>query len=232
MQPRVRLRLHWRGLSTLALGLAIAGAAVSGASFLPHATWGAHVEPIRCEVAPSEAIPAPIELEMLGLINEARAAAGAGPVALSEHLMRAASWKVLDESNAISGPFGHTDTLGRSPFQRAVDCGYRTLAGAPLGGAGENISTGYSLGSVTRAHAAFMSSPGHRANLLSPNWIAVGIAFVDEGSSDKRWVTIFGSGADENPLEFEPPEPLVPDPAPEPPAKNEVVIVGVSADGP
>ena len=231
MRTAVGLRLSFPTLRMLLAGLAIGLAAAGAVVALPATTLGSHVEPIRCDVADSEAIPAATEIEMLALINGARAAVGSAPVALSTHLMRAASWKVLDDSNAIwSASFGHTDTLGRRSFERAMDCGYRTASGAPLGGTGENISTGFSFGTAAGAHAGFMGSPGHRANLLRPNWVAAGIAFSDEGPSDKRWVLIFGSGEDENPLVLEPPAPLIP--SPPPPMKTEVVLVGVSADGP
>jgi uncharacterized protein YkwD len=117
------------------------------------------------------------ELEMLALVNAARAQAGAGPLAVSPNLNRAAAWK--SEDSSASGPgFSHTDSLGRAPFERAVDCGYPT-------GAAENIAYGYPSAQATLT--AWMGSPGHRANILNASYVAIGI-----GRSGSAWTLNFG----------------------------------------
>lgn len=43
---------------------------------------------------------------------------------------------------------------------------------------GENLATGYQVGSstnYTEVEAAFMASPEHRANILNPNYSAIGL---------------------------------------------------------
>jgi hypothetical protein len=92
------------------------------------------------------------ELQMLVLINQKRAEVGMSPVVASPNLSRAAAWKSFDSS--ASGPgFSHTDSLGRGPNLRAVDCGYP-------GSAGENVAYGY--GGAQTTLDAWMKSPGHR----------------------------------------------------------------------
>ncbi|GAB4329196.1 MAG: hypothetical protein Kow0010_13380 [Dehalococcoidia bacterium] len=122
------------------------------------------------------------ELEMLALINEARAAEGLNAVTPSPALNRAAAWKSEDAS---AGPpnFSHRDSLGRTtvdppPNNRAIDCGYPDVAG-------ENIAYGYRSARAT--FEAWMNSPGHRANILSHWYVVVGI-----GRSGDRWTTTFG----------------------------------------
>ena len=122
------------------------------------------------------------EQQMLTLINGARAAAGLAPLKLSPNLNRSAAWKSAD-SSASGSSFSHTDSLGRSPFQRAVDCGYAT-------GAGENIAYGYGGNDPAGAQATFtawMNSPGHKANILLAGYKVIGI-----GAHGTAWTTDFG----------------------------------------
>lgn len=134
----------------------------------------------NCDTATAELDDA--ELEMLALINEARAAEGLNTLTPSPALNRAAAWKSEDSS---AGPpsFSHRDSLGRTtvdppPKNRAIDCGYPDVAG-------ENIAYGYRFARAT--FDAWMNSPGHRANILSTYYVVVGI-----GRSGDRWTTTFG----------------------------------------
>lgn len=122
------------------------------------------------------------ELEMLDLINAARVAEGLNALVPSPALNRAAAWKSEDSS---AGPpnFSHRDSLGRTtvdppPNNRAMDCGYPDVAG-------ENIAYGYPSARAT--FEAWLSSPGHRANILSTYYVVVGI-----GHAGDRWTTTFG----------------------------------------
>src|SRR5688572_9693986 len=78
------------------------------------------------------------ELAFLGTINAHRAQHGAGPLTISASLNRAAAWMVQDM--AANNRFGHTDSLGREPSTRIVDCGYPIAGGENLA-AGTNRST-------------------------------------------------------------------------------------------
>src|SRR5690606_10226474 len=64
------------------------------------------------------------------------------------------------------------------PSERARDCGYP-------GGAAENIAWGY--GTVSSTLTGWMNSPGHRANILNSNYVAIGV-----GNVGGTWVTNFG----------------------------------------
>lgn len=71
--------------------------------------------------------------------------------------------------------FAHNNPEGQSPFDRM------TQAGVSYSYAGENLAINTSVDSAERA---FMNSPGHRANILSPNYsqVGVGVAHSSNGS--------------------------------------------------
>jgi uncharacterized protein YkwD len=71
------------------------------------------------------------------------------------------------------GYFSHVTPEGRSPFDRMNESGvaYRT--------AGENLALAPTL---TIAHTGLMNSPGHRANILRPEFGRLGIGIVDGGA--------------------------------------------------
>ena len=101
---------------------------------------------------------------MLNLLNQDRAANGLSPLALDPELSRIARIKSCDMRD--NRYFAHESPT----YGRAADMlrrfGYRFSA------AGENIAH---HATVEKAQAAFMSSQGHRRNILSANWEKVGI---------------------------------------------------------
>lgn len=118
----------------------------------------------------------PLELGMLALINDERAAAGLEPLQLITLLNDAAethsAWML--ETNV----FSHSGDDGSSPTDRMEDAGY-SFEGASL--ALENIGWQSARGEegfvddVTQVHASLMNSPGHRANILNPDAEDIGI---------------------------------------------------------
>lgn len=141
------------------------------------------------------------EQQLLAAINNLRANPPAGFSAVpalknSPTLSQAAAWKSFDSSASGAG-FSHTDSLGRSPGQRAADCGHPS-------GVGENIAYGY--GSVQSVMAAWIASPGHLNNMLLPYYKVVGIGLASGG----RWTTDFSAHDDSGvspPTNTQPPPP-------------------------
>ena len=78
--------------------------------------------------------------------------------------------------------FNHTSPTYGSPFDvlKANGIAYRY--------AGENIA---GAPTVERAHNALMQSPGHRANILNPNYNYIGIGIVDGGRYGKMYTQTF-----------------------------------------
>lgn len=78
------------------------------------------------------------EAAFLAIINKYRADNGAQPLRISPALTQAAYWMATDM--AAKNYFGHTDSLGRSPWTRMLDCGY-PIAGSENLAAGTNRSS-------------------------------------------------------------------------------------------
>lgn len=129
------------------------------------------------------------EQAFLGLINNYRAQNGLGALTISTNLTRAATWHATDMG--ANNYFSHTDSLGRSPSTRAIDCGY------PIG-AGENIAAGGAWQSAQSAFTAWRNSAGHNANMLNGSYRQIGIARVYTNSSTYGWywVNQFGTTND------------------------------------
>jgi len=120
------------------------------------------------------------ESKMLELLNAERKKAGLKPLENDMRLVdisRKKSKDMIDKNY-----FGHTSPTYGSPFDALKNNGvsYRyageNLAGAPT---------------VERAHSGLMNSPGHRANILNPNFTHVGIGIVDGGPYGKMYTQTF-----------------------------------------
>lgn len=112
------------------------------------------------------------ENAMLVMINNERTTRGLKPLKLNtgaRSVARAYSKRMLAE-----GYFSHIDNDGHTPFDRL------RAGNVPFGAAGENLALAPSL---QRAHNGLMNSPGHRANILSKHYRAVGIGIIDAGSN-------------------------------------------------
>ena len=126
------------------------------------------------------------EQAFLVLINNYRAQNGLGALKTSYMLSKSSAWKSKDlGTNAY---FAHDDTpIGRSWFQRSVDCGYdhNTYVG-------ENIAAGY--GNAQSVFDGWKASSGHNANMLGSNYTVIGIgkAVVSGSPYGTYWTTVFG----------------------------------------
>jgi len=105
------------------------------------------------------------ERRMFELLNDARKAAGVAPLAPDAELRRIASGHTEDMIDHDF--FGHVSPSHGTPQDRA------TQSGILVSQFGENIA---SASTPEQAHTGLMESPGHRANMLSPNFTHVGIA--------------------------------------------------------
>ena len=108
---------------------------------------------------------------MLELVNRERAAAGLAPLAPDPELTEVARAHSTDMF--ARGYFSHITPEGRSPFDRM------NAAGVKYQTAGENLALAPTL---PIAHNGLMNSPGHRANILRPEFGRVGIGIMDGGA--------------------------------------------------
>lgn len=121
--------------------------------------------------------PSPQE-QVVVLANTARAEAGCGPVHIDDRLTGAA--QAHSEDMAAHDYFSHTSLDGTTWDQRVKAAGY------PEPG-GENIAQGQR--SAEAVHDAWMSSPGHRRNILDCSFTAVGVGLEPDTWT---WTQDFG----------------------------------------
>lgn len=111
-----------------------------------------------------------LEARMLQLVNRERIAAGLRPLAPDPELTEVARRHSADMF--ARGYFAHNTPEGRDPFDRMHEANVRFLT------AGENLALAPTL---EVAHRGLMNSPGHRANILNPDFGRVGVGIMDGG---------------------------------------------------
>lgn len=101
---------------------------------------------------------------LLKLLNQDRISAGLPPLTVDPELSRIA--RIKSEDMRDRNYFAHESPTFGKARQMLTHFGYRFT------GCGENIAH---HATVQKAQAAFMTSEGHRRNILSPVWGKVGI---------------------------------------------------------
>ncbi|MFF0224623.1 CAP domain-containing protein [Streptomyces sp. NPDC004629] len=130
--------------------------------------------------------PAPVsaraaaEAEVLMLVNGERAKAGCDALTANGALARLA--EAFSEDMAARDFFDHTDPDGATPWDRATAAGVTGLGG-------ENIARGQA--DAAAVMAAWMDSPGHRANILNCDFKTLGVG-VHFASGGPWWTQDFG----------------------------------------
>ncbi|MGH2500710.1 MAG: CAP domain-containing protein [Candidatus Limnocylindria bacterium] len=120
-----------------------------------------------------------VESELLGLINELRAARGLAELKVSGALVASSQW--LSADMAANDYFSHTSLDGRSPQQRMADAGYPAFATST----GEDLAAGQL--SAREVLQSWIDSPAHLAVLLDPGFRAAGIGRAYQEASTYRW---------------------------------------------
>jgi uncharacterized protein YkwD len=129
-------------------------------------------ETLKLPYTVADSKPRPdLEAKMLELVNEERAKEGLKPLAPDPELREVARLHSIDMFRR--GYFSHYTPEGGSPFDRMKE------AGVSFRAAGENLALGPTL---TIAHNGLMNSPGHRANILRPQFGRLGIGIMDGGA--------------------------------------------------
>lgn len=139
--------------------------------------------------------PSRLKQELLDAVNSERAKAGLRPLRLDPTLSQIADFyacRLID-----GGFFQHIDADDKSTVvTRAGSFGYAFLK------IGENLAA--EQRTVKEVMAAWMDSPGHRANLLDPTFTEIGIAVKLGGAYGTYWVQEFGRPLTDGPLPVTP----------------------------
>jgi uncharacterized protein YkwD len=156
-------------------------APISSPSAGPTASPTGSPDPLAsASAAASAAAAAAAQDEVLALVNAERAANGCQPLTASPALTALAS--AFSEEMAVKNFFSHTDPSGKTPWDRAAAAGITDLGG-------ENIARGQQT--PADVMAAWMQSPGHRANILNCSYRSLGVG-VYYGPDGPWWTQDFG----------------------------------------
>ncbi|KUN19967.1 stress protein [Streptomyces antibioticus] len=121
--------------------------------------------------------------EVVDRTNRERTRHGLPPLTVDPHLTAAAQ---AHSTDMIARAFySHTSPDGSRPWDRAA------AAGANRRSIGENIACGQR--SPAEVVEGWMNSPGHRANILKPDFTHIGIGFAGGGSAGTYWTQLFGA---------------------------------------
>ena len=117
------------------------------------------------------------ENEVVRLVNVERAKVGVAPLKVNWQLSRVSRIKCEDMRDKKY--FSHTSPTYGSPFDMMKNFGISYMA------AGENIA----MGQVSPAEVmkSWMNSPGHKQNILSPNYTEIGVGYA----SGNYWGQMF-----------------------------------------
>lgn len=119
--------------------------------------------------APDNSGISDLEQQVVDLVNQERAAYGLAPLTLSTELCNGARLKSQDMLN--NGYFSHYSPTYGSPFEMMDSLGIETW------GAAENIARGQKT--AEEVMNSWMNSPGHRANILSEEYVKIGVGYAD-----------------------------------------------------
>lgn len=120
------------------------------------------------------------ERKMLEMVNAERAQMGAPPLVIDQSIVQVARAHSFDMWQKQY--FAHENREGETPFDRMErgEVDFRL--------AGENLALARTL---ERAHEGLMNSPGHKRNILDPNFGRIGIGVVDGGVHGKMFTQNF-----------------------------------------
>jgi len=129
--------------------------------------------------APPPPPPPPAAVDqVVALANDARAAAGCGPLRVDARITAAA--QAHSDDMAANGYFSHDSLDGRSFVDRLRAAGYPSPGG-------ENIAQGQRT--AQSVHQAWMNSSGHRANILNCGFTTIGVGL---NQTAWTWTQDFG----------------------------------------
>jgi uncharacterized protein YkwD len=126
--------------------------------------------------------------EVLNLTNTQRTQRGLQPLQLNQRLTNAAQGH--SEDMALRDYFSHEGPNGSSIASRVIAAGYNYSR------VGENIAAGYAT--AQEVVNSWMNSPGHKANILNPDFQEIGIGYyylandVGEINYQQYWTQDFG----------------------------------------
>jgi uncharacterized protein YkwD len=135
---------------------------------------------------------ATLEDEVLAIVNMHRAQGatcggqsfGSAPALVMQANLLCAA-RLHSRDMAERGFFSHDNPDGQSPWDRMEEAGYVDWRAV-----GENIAAGSATAAGTMDQ--WMNSPGHCANIMSPEFTEIGVGYHPGGSHGHLWTQKFG----------------------------------------
>lgn len=159
--------MKFKRLVPLALALAIASTVSAGAARLPQSGFSFPFRPGYTQTVsrPSQSAQpnSSYAAQVVSLVNAERAKQGLSALTVSTKVQQAAQTR----AGELKSSFSHTRPSGASCFTALTE------AGVSYTRAGENIAYGQSTPEAVVQ--SWMSSSGHRANILSSSFTTIGI---------------------------------------------------------
>lgn len=121
------------------------------------------------------------EQQVLDLVNRERARAGLAPLAYDRRLDLASERH--NSQQAATRRMAHDGIGDGTPGERIRAAGWG-------GSWGENVATGQL--SPAQVVAEWMASPGHRRNILDPNYKLMGVSYTTAADGRSYWAQSFG----------------------------------------
>ncbi|MFJ6934346.1 CAP domain-containing protein [Streptomyces sp. NPDC101132] len=175
------------GIPTAVAGLgaeeagAVTRAAATATRTAPEAgTAAAGASDAAAPAAPAATKTSTTTERVVALVNKERAKAGCRAVKINAKLTKAA--RNHSKDMAAHRTMSHTGSDGSNPGDRITRTGYRWRT------YGENVAYGYSTPS--KVMAAWMRSPGHKANILNCAFKEIGVGVAQP---DPYWTQVFAT---------------------------------------
>ncbi|MBL1084010.1 CAP domain-containing protein [Streptomyces actinomycinicus] len=146
----------------------------------PAATTAPSTAPAAPSTPKPTATASGVTARIVQLVNAERAKAQCRPLTVNPELTKAAQAHSADMSAHRN--MSHTGSDGSSPGDRITGAGYTWSS------YGENVAYGYTT--AEQVMDAWMSSPGHRANILNCGFKEIGVGLAQPGS---YWTQDFGT---------------------------------------
>jgi uncharacterized protein YkwD len=131
----------------------------------------------------SSSVNAPVQRQVLALVNENRRRGGCRNLTLDRRLIVAANRHAADM--ARRGYFAHSSPGGAGAGERVEDAGYRWSR------YGENIARGQT--SAYEVVDGWMHSPAHRENIMDCRLHQMGVGLAFAGDDEPYWVQDFAT---------------------------------------
>lgn len=131
----------------------------------------------------------PLIDEVVSLTNDYRILEGLQPLTLNNSLSNAA--QTHSQDMAYNDFFSHTGSTGTTVSDRTTSAGYDSYY------VGENIAAGHIT--AEQVVQGWMNSPGHRENILNPNYTEIGVGYyylendTGEVNYSRYWAQNFGA---------------------------------------